>query len=49
MVFVVFTGQDQIGHVFHELEQVLQFIRAANRWHRIELWNKGKLKGLHLL
>lgn len=49
MVFVVFTAQDQIGHVFHDLQEVLSFIKDARKWHRIELWNNGKLKGLHTL
>jgi hypothetical protein len=49
MIYIVFTTEAAIGHVFGELQHALEFIGKGIRWHRIEVWNrdKNKLSGLH--
>lgn len=47
MIFIVWATESTIGHVFTELEQVLAHLKAGVRYHRVELWNKNCLRGLH--
>lgn len=47
MVFIVWATENAIGHVFTELEQVLAHIKTGARYHRVELWNKNRLRGMH--
>ena len=49
MIYIVFTTEAAIGHVFGELQHALEFIGRGIKWHRIEVWNqaKNKLSGLH--
>lgn len=48
MVFIVWATESKISHVFTELEHVLEHITSGSRHHRVEIWNKDKLKGLHV-
>lgn len=49
MIYIVFTTEACIGHVFSELQHALDFISKGIKWHRLEVWNKDKnrLSGLH--
>lgn len=49
MIYIVFVTESVIGHVFHELEDLLGYMKSKKRHHRIEVWNKGKLSGLHII
>lgn len=48
MTFIVFLTETVISHVFHELQDLLSFITQGGRYHRIEVWNKNKMSGLHI-
>lgn len=48
MVFIVYLTETTVGHVFTELEHLIEFIKAGTRHHRVEIWNKGVRKALHI-
>lgn len=48
MVYIIYLTESAIGHVYTELEHVLQFLKRGKRHHRIEVWRNGEKRAEHV-
>lgn len=47
MVFVVYITATAVGHVFTELNHVLEFLKSGVPHHRVEVWSNNRKRAEH--